>query len=61
MINQFKSAVTKSINEYRNSPGAQIWQRNYHEHIIRDEDERLRIERYILDNPSHWDIDPDNL
>ncbi|PIP72247.1 MAG: transposase, partial [Nitrospinae bacterium CG22_combo_CG10-13_8_21_14_all_47_10] len=35
----FKSAATKRINKTRKTPGAKIWQRNYHEHIIRNENE----------------------
>jgi putative transposase len=37
IIRSFKSAVTKRINELRNSPGEKVWQRNYYEHIIRNE------------------------
>ena len=31
-----------------------IWQRDYYEHIIRDEVSLDRIRRYIRDNPAHW-------
>ena len=37
MIRGFKSSVTKRINKYRNTPTRYVWQRNYYEHIIRDE------------------------
>jgi REP element-mobilizing transposase RayT len=60
IIGAFKSAVTKKINEQRDGDTS-IWQRNYYEHIIRDPDERLRIRKYILDNPLHWDTDPENV
>jgi REP element-mobilizing transposase RayT len=43
----FKSAVTKRINESRNTPGSPIWQRNYYEHIIRNEREMTNIWKYI--------------
>src|SRR5665213_1300974 len=52
MIGQLKIVSTKRIRKI--DPGFS-WQRNYHEHIIRNEDERLRIHRYILDNPAMWD------
>lgn len=39
-------------------PG-RLWQRNYWEHIIRDEDELERIRQYITDNPVHWNDDPE--
>jgi putative transposase len=31
-----------------------IWQRNFHEHIIRDEKSYQRISAYILNNPRNW-------
>jgi len=37
-----------------------FWQRNYYEHIIRDEDDLNRIRQYIIDNPIRWDEDEDN-
>jgi hypothetical protein len=44
----------------RGSPGAPLWQRNYYERIIRDENELDRIRCYIQDNPAAWDIDREN-
>ena len=43
----FKSAVTKRINELHTTPGAKLWQRNYWEHIVRNETELDRIREYI--------------
>src|SRR4029434_6741987 len=37
IIRSFKSAVTKRYNEEHGRSGLEIWQRNYYEHIIRDE------------------------
>lgn len=37
-----------------------LWQRNYHEHIIRNENVLDQTRRYILDNPMSWDLDPEN-
>jgi len=34
-----------------------LWQRNYYEHIIRNEAELNTIREYILDNPLHWESD----
>ena len=39
---------------------AKFWQRNYYEHIIRDERELGIIRRYIRDNPLKWVMDLDN-
>jgi putative transposase len=38
----------------------QLWQRNYYEHIIRDEESLNRIREYILNNPAQWAVDPEN-
>jgi putative transposase len=37
-----------------------LWQRNYYEHIIRDEVRLNRIRHYIMENPSHWAEDREN-
>ncbi len=50
----FKYQTTKSINQMRETPGARFWQRNYWEHVIRDETDLNRIRRYIQDNPLRW-------
>ena len=60
MVAGFKSAVTKRINAAFDMPGAPVWQRNYYEHVIRNEDALDRIRQYIRDNPSKWQDDPDN-
>jgi len=54
MVGSFKSAVTKRINQSRNTPGAPVWQRNYYERVIRGERELDGIRRYIVDNPAKW-------
>lgn len=56
----YKSAVTARINRLRNTPGAPVWQRNYYEHIIRDENELSRIREYIMTNPLKWAEDKEN-
>lgn len=56
----FKSSVTKQINQIRNTPGTPVWQRNYYEHIIRNENDLEKIRRYIVDNPLKWDMDENN-
>ena len=59
----FKSIVTKEINILRDAPGTKLWQRNYYEHIIRNQEAMDKIRRYIVNNPLSWSIDqlhPDN-
>ena len=47
IIKQFKGIITKQI-------GLSIWQRSYHDHIIRNEEDYLRIWQYIDENPVKW-------
>jgi REP element-mobilizing transposase RayT len=37
-----------------------LWQRNYYEHVIRNEDELNRIREYVIENPANWDQDEEN-
>lgn len=57
IIRSFKSAVTKHINILHNTPGENIWQRNFYERIIRDEAELNGIREYIHSNPALWETD----
>ena len=54
IVAYFKYQTTKSINQMREMPGARFWQRNYWEHVIRDETDLNRIRRYIQTNPLRW-------
>jgi len=54
MMAGFKSAVSKRINAIRDTPGVTVWQRNYYEHIIRDEADYRRVAEYISTNPQRW-------
>ena len=60
IIGAFKTVPTKSINEKQNTQGHMLWQRNYYEHVIRDDAELNQIRRYIIENPVHWNIDREN-
>lgn len=60
IIAGFKSASTRRINELRQTPGMPVWQRNYYEHIIRDERALGRIREYIVNNPLQWALDREN-
>jgi putative transposase len=37
-----------------------VWQRNYYEHVIRDERDLARVRRYIDENPLRWEFDQEN-
>ena len=60
IVGSFKSAVTKRVNENCGTPGAPVWQRNYYEHVIRDEGDLERIREYIDNNPLRWEKDEEN-
>jgi REP element-mobilizing transposase RayT len=60
IIRQFKTFSARHINKIRQSPGIHVWQRNYYEHIVRDENELNRIRKYIIENPLNWDMDNEN-
>ena len=60
IVRAFKSAVTLRINLVRATPGAAVWQRNYYEHIIRNDAQLERARQYILNNPLQWALDQEN-
>jgi REP element-mobilizing transposase RayT len=53
IILRFKMVSAKQINDLRQSQGSAQWQRNYYEHIVRDEESLNRIRQYITDNPAN--------
>ena len=66
-IGGYKSTVTRCVNRRKpvgatgRSPAVgavqTIWQRNYHDHIVRNDGELTKIRQYIMDNPRHWETD----
>ncbi len=60
IIRGFKASSTKKINIIRNSLGIPVWQRNYYEHVIRNETDLYDTRRYIRENPLKWDLDENN-
>lgn len=54
IIGRFKMVSGKHINSQRNTPGIPVWQRGFHDHIIRSEDELNNICAYIQTNPKRW-------
>lgn len=60
LVGAFKTVSTKRVNILRHAPGAQLWQRNDYEHIVRDEDDWNRIRAYIQHNPGRWAADHEN-
>jgi REP element-mobilizing transposase RayT len=60
IVGQFKSISAKRINRIRETPGAPAWQRNFYEHVIRDEKSLNAIREYIQYNPARWAEDQEN-
>ena len=60
IVRSFKAAATGHVNSARQTPGTPVWQRNYYERVIRDEDELARIREYIVNNPLQWQFDREN-
>ncbi len=60
IVRAYKSAVTYAVNAFQNQRGALLWQRNYYEHIIRDQQDYLSKSGYILNNPRNWEDDDEN-
>ncbi|HTZ98790.1 MAG TPA: transposase [Candidatus Aquilonibacter sp.] len=61
VVRTFKSVSAIEVNRILGRSGEPVWQRNYYEHIIRNAKEFQRICKYILENPSHWHDDPENI
>jgi len=60
IVGRLKMNSAKQINQVRNTPGISVWQRNYYEHIIRDEKSLENIQKYIINNPLQWYYDNNN-
>ena len=60
IVRAFKTFSSRYINQIRNTAGMPVWQRNYYEHIIRDEKELQTIREYIVNNPMQWELDNEN-
>ena len=57
IVRALKTFSARRINALRNTVGVPVWQRNYYEHIIRDNQEYLAKCGYIQNNPLNWDQD----
>jgi len=57
IVRAFKSFSARCINQSKGVQGEPFWQRNYYEHIIRNERAYLAIREYIIGNPANWGAD----
>jgi REP element-mobilizing transposase RayT len=60
IVRALKSFSARRVNRMRRCEGNPVWQRNYYEHIIRNDREWDAIRQYIIDNPLNWEQDREN-
>jgi putative transposase len=60
VMRAFKSLSGIAGNRAVGRVGAPFWQRNYYEHVIRNDASLSRIRRYIEANPANWIMDEEN-
>jgi REP element-mobilizing transposase RayT len=60
MIGAFKTTAAARVNKLRGSIGLPVWQKSFHDRIVRNERELERIHKYIQNNPIKWEEDRDN-
>jgi REP-associated tyrosine transposase len=60
LVRAYKAAVTRNVNLIRNTAGEAVWQRNYYEHVIRNDRDLNRVREYICRNPERWPWDREN-
>lgn len=66
VIHRFKSVTTENYAAEVGRSGwkpfrGRLWQRNYYEHVIRDERSLHRIREYVRNNPLRWHLDKENV
>ncbi len=57
IVLNFKAVTTRAKNRIQRSSVALMWQRNYHEHIVRDEAFLYQLRQHIQNNPLSWQED----
>jgi putative transposase len=60
IVRAFKSYSARQINYLRHTAGSPVWQRNYYERVVRNEEELRQMADYISNNPLGWDTDDEN-
>ena len=60
IVGAYKSLVANGcldIYKTKNETMGKLWQRNYYEHIIRNDKSYNTISEYIINNPTNWKDD----
>jgi REP element-mobilizing transposase RayT len=60
VMRALKSLSAREVNRVLDREGP-VWQRSYHERVIRNEAELRRFRAYIVDNPGRWALDEENI
>lgn len=60
IIQNFKSVATRKVRQLSRYEGLPVWQRNHHEHIIRDDAALHALRHYIAENAARWAEDKEN-
>lgn len=65
IVGAFKSITTVEYGRGARTHGwagfrGRLWQRNYYEHVVRDEADLSRVRRYVEKNPLRWEFDDEN-
>ena len=56
IVGSLKTRSAREINRLRNTTGTAVWQRGFHDHVIRDEADLERVREYIATNPIRWSL-----
>jgi REP element-mobilizing transposase RayT len=57
IIQNYKSGISRKISTMPGMKNVKLWQMNYYDHIIRNEEDHARIVEYIQQNPVQWEQD----
>lgn len=60
VVRTFKSLTTRACNRASQTPGEQLFQTSFYEHVIRNEKAYLECWRYIDENPIKWTLKPED-
>jgi putative transposase len=60
LVRAFKSFSAREINKAPTGSRRPLWQRGYHEHVVRGEKDLNAIRGYIQNNPLQWEMDEEN-
>lgn len=54
LVGAYKSAITQQARRRRLLPAPVLWQRNFYDNIVRDDDVLAQVREYIRQNPARW-------